>query len=56
MKNKIIKYSNLLWLAVIAFALFPLTTEAHCRGSELCIQSTKRPPNRWGYQAAHRRL
>jgi hypothetical protein len=28
MKNKIIKYSNLLWLAVIAFALFPLTTEA----------------------------
>ncbi|HEY1200374.1 MAG TPA: DUF4251 domain-containing protein [Niastella sp.] len=28
MKNTIIKYSNLLWLAVIAFALFPLPTEA----------------------------
>lgn len=28
MKNKIIKYSNLLWLAMIAIALFPLTTEA----------------------------
>lgn len=28
MKNKIIKHSYFLWLAMIAFALFPLTTEA----------------------------
>ena len=28
MKNKVIKHSNFVWLAMIAFALFPLTTEA----------------------------